>query len=145
MVGDILVTVGRNDLPQAGGGQLRQPADGRIRDELSVEPEASNQEREEVFRDTLRRLVNSEQWADLLEDVGVVGLKDLDATAVDLIVNRSAELQAARDSRVFDIIELNPTVHAEMSAITAVAAKAYLSKTPRCTRRPFRAMSVLDT
>ncbi|MCA1702650.1 MAG: hypothetical protein LC808_05040 [Actinobacteria bacterium] len=123
IVDGVLVTVGRNDLPEAGGGQLRQRGDGRIRDELSVEPEASMQEREDVFRDTLRKLLRSEQWQSLLETEGIGGLSRLDPKRIEAIVEASVPISADSDSRVFDLIEFNPTVHAEMSAITAAARR----------------------
>lgn len=118
VVGGILVTVGRNDLPQAGGGQLRQPTEGRMSDELSAEPEASTQERKDVLCDVLRRLLSSEEWLGLLQDkgfeVGSLSREDLEE-----VLRETAKIDAVLQSRIFDLIEFNPTVHAEMSAITA--------------------------
>lgn len=123
VVDGVLVTVGRNDIPQAGGGQLRQPTEGGNRDELSAEPKASNEEREDVLQDVLRRLFISSDWVRLLKEKCGADLSVLTTQQVEEVVTESTELEAAQDSRVFDLIEFNPTVHAEMSAITAAARK----------------------
>ncbi len=123
VVDGILVTVGRNDIPEAGGGQILQAAGGRMQDVVSMEPKASREEREDVFKDTVRRLLKSEVWAQLLSRYGIEGLGDLGTKTVEGILKESLQIESVRDGRIFDLIEFNPTVHAEMSAITAAARK----------------------
>ncbi|NNN22177.1 MAG: hypothetical protein HKL80_09285 [Acidimicrobiales bacterium] len=118
--GDVVAT-GRNDIPAANGGQLVLPPAGEPVDIMSAEPIASRQEREDVLRDILRRLLQSGKFQDIAEVHGISGIDQLEADGVDTLIDQTLKLDDARQSRIFDLIEFNPTVHAEMSAITTAA------------------------
>jgi deoxycytidylate deaminase len=113
-----LLMVGRNDIPEAGGGQFRVRADGESTSANPSESDASNEERKDVFRDVVRRLFRDEDWNDLLQRYGFSMSAALSADQIELLVAEAAALDVVRESRIFDLIEFNPTVHAEMSAIT---------------------------
>lgn len=116
-----VVVSGRNDRPRAGGGQVyygeAAPTAG---DEQDRQQEASDRERRDVARDLLHRLLASPEWRNLAEEAGLAVQGRTSEEWAEL-AETAASVASVRDSRVFDLIEFIPVVHAEMSAITTAA------------------------
>lgn len=120
VVDDMVVATGRNDIPRAGGGQFRHPATGDAVQEMSREPKASKSEREDIYRDVITRLLKDPVAR---EAIYLPSTVPSDNQFVDQCVTELLKLNSATGSRVFGLLEFNPTVHAEMSAICAAARR----------------------
>lgn len=113
------LAIGRNDLPVARGGQLTVAT---ATDDANVRklPDASNEEREDVFSDALQALFQVTDWDE--EPTGRFRLESLEKEEdFDSLVKWLLMQLPVQKARIFDLIEFNPTVHAEMSAITGAA------------------------
>lgn len=130
MVGASLICTGRNDLPKAGGGQQSDSvaaAPGDLSNGLAVgkvrrrrEAEALYNERSDVARDFLVRMLSSTEWLVGLAAV-FPGVTELSEAQRSTLVDSTLGMGFVQDSRIFDLIEFNPSVHAEMSAVTTAA------------------------
>lgn len=136
-VADSLICTGRNDLPQAGGGQQDSdvafadiagpavdPRHAAIAKRRNQESAASEDERADMVRDLLTRLFRSDEWLGAVGDHLHVD-RNGDVPDPTELIDRTLRLKLIRDSRIYDLIEFNPTVHAEMSAITTAARMGF--------------------
>lgn len=135
MVGDSLICTGRNDLPQAGGGQqsevimadyelIATDGDGTSSGRRRREAVALRNEREDVAKDFLVRLLSSSEWITALAAL-FPGSRELTEGERAGLVEETLNMGFVGDSRIFDLIEFNPSVHAEMSAVTTAARMGF--------------------
>jgi deoxycytidylate deaminase len=117
-----LVATGRNDVPLSGGGQVTQHPGEELSEAVLAEPGASDDERADVLRDAVVRLLSDKDWIGNIVKRGG-RFPTLSSEQVHELAELAAKSGGARESRVFDLIEFNPTVHAEMSAITSAARR----------------------
>ncbi len=135
MVAESLICTGRNDLPKAGGGQQSDSIGAASRDTLDGagvvgkvrrrrETEALYNERSDVAKDFLVRLFSSSEWLAELAQI-FPGAKELTDTDRTSFVGTTLKMDFIKDTRIFDLIEFNPSVHAEMSAVTTAARMGF--------------------
>lgn len=135
-----LICTGRNDIPKAGGGQQKgdarwtaRDADAKGKDSgTSSQPreeqmEAADLERADIVTDLLTRLFRSPDWRRrLASHLSLDEAWELDEPHLTALLKETLELESVvKDSRIYDLIEFNPSVHAEMAAITTAARMGF--------------------
>ena len=136
-VDDSLICTGRNDLPRAGGGQQDSEMAFADADEDPASPiqaakasrrrqeaAASEAERADIVRDLLTRLLKSAEWRAHLSD-HLPGQGSEEVVDLEGLLDKTLRMGTVRDSRVYDLIEFDPTVHAEMSAVSTAARMGF--------------------
>ncbi len=119
--GEDLVATGRNDMPRARGGQLTYGTD-KSDSSLREESDISGAEKQRIFTDLVSRLMNSQELtaspagASLLESVSKP--KDLNR-----LVKVLMEEDDVRLAEFFSMVEFDPAMHAEMSALLSAARR----------------------